>query len=78
MFVVGHGKSDGDRCHVNTYDKYVQDVVKHVTLMKEKYPNKPVFIIGHSMVPFLCLKKHSKRQNDVENKIVILSHKKGS
>ena len=53
MVVVGHGKSDGDRCHISTYDKYVEDVVKHVTLVKEKYSNKPVFIIGHSMVTFL-------------------------
>ena len=47
---VGHGKSDGDRIHINDFHIYVRDVVQHVELLKAKHPGLPVFIIGESMV----------------------------
>jgi len=46
---VGHGKSEGDRVHVNDFSQYCRDVRQHVTEMKDKYPGLPVFIYGHSM-----------------------------
>ena len=49
-FVVGHGKSDGDRMHINDFQCYVRDLVQHVELLKAKHPGLPVFIIGESMV----------------------------
>ena len=47
---VGHGQSEGDRVHVNNFDEYVNDVLFHVDQVKEKHPDLPVFLIGHSMV----------------------------
>lgn len=46
---VGHGQSEGDRAHVMIFDDYIQDVLRHIDQIKSKYPNKPVFLIGHSM-----------------------------
>ncbi|XP_063425360.1 monoglyceride lipase-like [Mytilus trossulus] len=55
---VGHGQSDGDRVHVETFDTYVNDVFQHVDGVKKNFPdNTPVFIIGHSMggtISVLC------------------------
>ena len=31
-------------------DTYVQDVIHHVELMRDKYPRIPCIIMGHSMV----------------------------
>ena len=50
MFVVGHGKSDGDRIHIDSFQIYVRDVMQHVELLKAKHPELPVYIIGESMV----------------------------
>ena len=50
LTIVGHGKSDGDRIHINDFDIYVQDVVQHVELLKAKHPGLPLFIVGESMV----------------------------
>lgn len=46
---IGHGQSEGDRAHILSFDEYVQDVFFHVDQVKARFPNKPVFIIGHSM-----------------------------
>ena len=48
--VVGHGKSDGDRIHIDDFKIYVRDVIQHIELLKAKHPRLPVFIIGESMV----------------------------
>ncbi|XP_052086433.1 monoglyceride lipase-like [Mytilus californianus] len=55
---VGHGQSEGDRVHVETFDTYVNDVFQHVDEVKKNFPdNTPIFIIGHSMggtISVLC------------------------
>ena len=48
--IVGHGRSEGDRVHVEDVDIYVQDVIHHVELMKNEHPHLPCFLFGHSMV----------------------------
>ena len=46
---VGHGRSEGERVHVEDVDSYVQDVIRHVEHMKGEYPNLPCILLGHSM-----------------------------
>ena len=53
--IVGHGHSEGERVHVEDVDTYVQDVIHHVELMKNKYPHLPCILIGHSMVKYAAL-----------------------
>lgn len=48
--IVGHGRSDGPRIHVNYIDEYVEDVLIHAHLMQREYPDLTTFAIGHSMV----------------------------
>jgi predicted SpoU family rRNA methylase len=50
VFLVGHGLSDGDRVHLTRGSTYVDDVVQHVNEIKQRYPNVPVFVVGHSLV----------------------------
>lgn len=46
---MGHGRSEGERVHVENIDTYVQDVIHHVELIKEEYPSLPCTLLGHSM-----------------------------
>lgn len=47
----GHGQSEGDRCHVERFEHYVEDVLllaRHVTSI-EPFQSLPRFLMGHSM-----------------------------
>jgi len=46
---IGHGESEGKRAYIENVDHYVDDVIQHCMLMQDKYPNLPLFLIGHSM-----------------------------
>lgn len=46
---VGHGKSEGERVMVETFDVFVKDVFAHLDEIKKSHPDLPVYIFGHSM-----------------------------
>lgn len=48
--LVGHGKSEGDRVHIEDFQIYVRDVIQHIGILKAKYGDVPFFLFGHSMV----------------------------
>lgn len=45
----GHGKSDGDRAYVDSFDDYVDDLELFVQRVAAREPGKPLFLFGHSM-----------------------------
>ncbi len=45
----GHGKSEGKRCHVNRFTDYMEDLAIFEKIVREKYPDKPFHLVGHSM-----------------------------
>ena len=46
---IGHGKTAGDRVYVERFSDYVETVKILFDLIREWHPDKPVFLIGHSM-----------------------------
>ena len=50
----GHGKSEGKRNHIKTFDEYVMDCYSLSKIIKENHPNLPIFILGHSMGSFIA------------------------
>ena len=52
---MGHGRSEGDRVHIEDFNTYVLDVINHVKDMKLSYPGIPCFLMGHSMVSVITL-----------------------
>ncbi len=46
---VGHGKSNGDRVYVERFDDYTKTLKKYLDMIREWLPEKPIFLIGHSM-----------------------------
>lgn len=45
----GHGKSGGQRGHVNSYDEYCKDTDILLKEAKDRFPGIPYFLYGHSL-----------------------------
>ncbi len=45
----GHGKSEGTRALIDRHEFLLDDLDNVFALAKERHPNVPVFLIGHSM-----------------------------
>ncbi|MBQ9721683.1 MAG: lysophospholipase, partial [Oscillospiraceae bacterium] len=48
----GHGRSDGERAHLDDFNQLLDDFHLTVSLAIEDNPNRPVFLYGHSMGGF--------------------------
>jgi alpha-beta hydrolase superfamily lysophospholipase len=46
---VGHGRSGGERVEIAAYDLVVDDLHTVVERLKERHPDLPVVLVGHSM-----------------------------
>ena len=53
LFLVGHGRSGGDRGHIDSIESYVTDVINHIKDTKTEFPQLPLFLMGHSNVCLL-------------------------
>jgi alpha-beta hydrolase superfamily lysophospholipase len=45
----GHGRSEGERAWIVSFDQFLDDVETLLRLVREKEPNVPVFLFGHSL-----------------------------
>lgn len=45
----GHGRSDGDRCHVSRFSEYLDDLETALKRVRGAHPELPIFVLGHSM-----------------------------
>lgn len=45
----GHGKAEGRRFFVDSFDEYVEDLGVFVQRVRAREPGKPMYVLGHSM-----------------------------
>ncbi|MFN2601616.1 MAG: lysophospholipase [Gemmatimonadaceae bacterium] len=45
----GHGRSEGQRGHIDRWSQYRGDVLAYLEQVKTRYPRLPVFLYGHSL-----------------------------
>ncbi len=45
----GHGKSEGERAFVSSFDDYLRDLDLFYDKVRRTEPSKPIFLFGHSM-----------------------------
>jgi acylglycerol lipase len=45
----GHGRSEGKRCFVRTFDEHLNDLSILLESARRRWPDAPVFLLGHSM-----------------------------
>jgi acylglycerol lipase len=46
---VGHGKSEGDREYVERFEDYIEPLTTYYDMVKAWQPDKPMFLLGHSL-----------------------------
>jgi alpha-beta hydrolase superfamily lysophospholipase len=51
----GHGRSPGPRGYINAWSEFRGDVKKLLELVHEREPDRPVFLLGHSMGGLIVL-----------------------
>ncbi|MEO1634694.1 MAG: lysophospholipase [Cyanobacteria bacterium J06631_9] len=51
----GHGKSEGQRGHINSWQDYRSNVRAFLQLVREKEPTAPLFLMGHSLGGLIVL-----------------------
>ncbi|WP_439132640.1 alpha/beta hydrolase [Polaribacter sp.] len=59
----GHGKTGGKRGHNPSFEAVLESVSKTIEKAKEVFPNKPVFLYGHSMGGNVII-NYALRKND--------------
>lgn len=61
----GHGRSDGKRAYINSFEEYISDEKQfRDEVIWRKYPDIPYFILGHSMGSLIALnfaEKHPEK-----------------
>lgn len=45
----GHGRSDGKRAYVKSYDEFMADLIQFRGMIESEHPGVPLFVLGHSM-----------------------------
>jgi alpha-beta hydrolase superfamily lysophospholipase len=66
----GHGKSEGKRGYIRSFDDYLAIIDHLVTDIKSVYSGLPLFIYGHSLGSEIVLYYCLKRNPDVKGAIV--------
>lgn len=51
----GHGKSMGLRNYVDSFDQFIEDEKLFYDIIKQKHPNLPIFMLGHSLGSFIAI-----------------------
>ncbi|RME51356.1 MAG: alpha/beta hydrolase [Caldilineae bacterium] len=51
----GHGQSEGRRGHINRFDDYLTDVTTLLDHARRQTPDRPLFLLGHSMGGLIVL-----------------------
>lgn len=67
---IGHGKSEGRRCTVKSFADYVLPLKKLVEDVKQRHPQRPVFLLGHSMGGLISCEYLLNHQDDVAGAIL--------
>ena len=51
----GHGRSEGRRGHINSWDEYRGDLREFIKMTRQMLPEMPLFILGHSLGSLIVL-----------------------
>jgi len=67
---IGHGKSEGEREMVKTFDDYLEPLSSYYKMVKEWQPGKTIFLFGHSLGGLIALDYLLDHQADFRGAII--------
>ncbi|MEN6473060.1 MAG: lysophospholipase [Syntrophaceae bacterium] len=67
----GHGRSEGKRCHVNSFEEYIADEKQFADeIIKTLFPDIPVALLGHSMGSQIAMNYAERYPNDIKSLVL--------
>jgi len=67
---IGHGKSDGERVYVERFQDYTKTLKKYFDMIREWKPEKPIFLIGHSMGGLISAAYLLEHQDEISGAVL--------
>ena len=66
----GHGQSEGLRAYFDDFDRPLVDLKAYVDSFRPQYPDKPLFVLGHSMGALISLAFTLRHQAEISGLII--------
>ncbi len=66
----GHGRSGGERVHVDSFDDYVVDLKTYFDRIREEERDIPVYLLGHSMGVSIVVSYAARYQHELAGLIL--------
>jgi acylglycerol lipase len=66
----GHGKSEGQMVYVKRFSHYIETLKIYFDMIRKWQPEKPIFLIGHSMGGLIAAAYLLKYQNELSGAIL--------
>lgn len=67
---IGHGKSEGKRVYVEQFQDFTKTLKTYFDSIREKQPETPIFLIGHSMGGLIGAAYLLEHQNELSGAIL--------
>lgn len=66
----GHGKSPGQRGHIDDFERYVEDLHEYTQWIRHKAPEQPLILLGHSNGGLAALRLAQSRRHVLDGLIL--------
>lgn len=66
----GHGRSGGERVHVDSFDDYVDDLKTYFDQIRDDEADMPIYLLGHSMGVFIAVSYAARYQHELAGLIL--------
>jgi acylglycerol lipase len=70
MDLIGHGKSEGARVYVQRFEDFTDTLKTFFDMVREWQPEKPTFLVGHSMGGLICAAYLLEHQREVSGAVL--------
>ena len=70
----GHGRSEGERVNIKVFRQYVHDLSRYIERVRERHPNPPRFLFGHSIGGVIAAQLALEHPLQIEGLVLSAAH----